>query len=202
MDAVDLAQPVDKERIYYPVAQQSRPTMAIVQTAVEPSRWSSPRLRQAVTEIDVEQPIAMVRTMDEWVSRSTITRRAPTLLFTTFAGVALLLAAIGTYGVLAFGVAERTELGVRQAIGADRAAILSLILRQGLRRAGCGVAAGLAGALALSRLLRSLLYEVAPTDPTVMAASTMLLLIATTAACLVPAWRATRMAPCDALREG
>ena len=202
INAVDLAQAVDKERLYYPVAQQSIPTMAIVlKTAVEPSMVVTP-LRRAVSEIDVEQPIAMVRTMEEWVSRSTITRRAPTLLFATFAGVALLLAAIGTYGVLAFGVAQRTrELGVRQAIGADRAAILSLILRQGLRRAGCGVAAGLAGALALSQLLRSLLYEVAPTDPTVMAASTMLLLIATTAACLVPAWRATRMAPCDALRE-
>ncbi len=125
------------------------------------------------------------------------------LLFVTFAGVALLLAAIGTYGVLAFGVAQRTrELGVRQAIGADRAAILSLILRQGLRRAGFGVVAGLAGALALSQLLRSQLFEVVPTDPTVIAASTILLLGATTAACLVPAWRATQMAPCEALREG
>jgi len=145
----------------------------------------------------------MVRTMNEWMSRSIVTRRAPMLLFAAFGGVALLLAAIGTYGVLGFGVSQRTrEIGIRQALGADRQAILSLILGQGLRRVAFGIAAGLAGGLALSQVLRSQLYGVMPRDPVVMAASTFLLLAVTTAACSIPAWRAARLAPSEALREG
>jgi putative ABC transport system permease protein len=159
-------------------------------------------LRQLVHGIDPEEPIATVRTMDEWMSRSMVTRRAPMLLFATFGGVALLLAAVGTYGVLGFGVSQRTrEFGIRQALGAGRPAILSLVLGQGLRRVAFGIAAGLAGALALSQVLRSQLYGVLPSDPAVMAASTALLLAVTTAACSIPAWRATRLAPSDALRD-
>jgi ABC-type antimicrobial peptide transport system permease subunit len=117
--------------------------------------------------------------------------------------VALLLAAIGTYGVLAFGVSQRTrELGTRQALGADRPAILSLILGQGLRRVAVGIVAGIAGAEALAQVLRSQLYGVIPSDPVVIGGSVVLLLAATTAACLIPAWRATQLSPCDALREG
>jgi len=203
INAIDLAQPVDKERLYYPITQQSVPTMAVVlKTGGEPSAVVAP-LRDAVRQIDPEQPIATVRTMDEWMSRSMVTRRAPMLLFATFGGVALILAAIGTYGVLGFGVSQRTrEFGIRQALGADRPAILSLVLGQGLRRVAFGIAFGLAGALALSQVLRSQLYGVLPRDPAVMAASTALLLAVTTAACSIPAWRATRLAPSDALREG
>ena len=202
INAIDLAQPVDKERLYYPVTQQSRPTMALVlKTGVEPSVVVNP-LRQAVGQIDTEQPIAAVRTMDDWMARSMMARRAPMLLFAAFGGVALLLAAIGTYGVLAFGVSQRTrELGIRQALGAGRPAILSLILVQGLRRVALGITAGLAGAFALSQLLRSQLYGVLPTDPSVAAAATILLLAVTTVACFIPAWRATRLDPCNALRE-
>jgi ABC-type antimicrobial peptide transport system permease subunit len=173
----------------------------VLKTAVEPSAVITP-LRQALRAIDPDQPLANVRTMDDWMARSMVTRRAPMMVFVTFGGVALLLAVIGTYGVLAFGVSQRTrELGIRQALGADRPAILSLVLRQGLRRVALGIAAGLAGAFALSQLLRSQLYGVSPSDPTVIAASTVLLLASTTAACLIPAWRATQLAASDALRE-
>jgi putative ABC transport system permease protein len=136
------------------------------------------------------------------MERSMMTRRAPMLLFVAFGAVALFLAGIGTYGVLAFGVSQRTrELGVRQALGADRRAIVTLVVAQGLRRVAIGVAAGLAGAFALSQGLRSQLVGVLPRDPSVIAAATTLLLVVTTVACLVPAWRATRIGPCDALRE-
>lgn len=203
INAIDLAQPVDKERLYYPVTQSPRAAMAVVlKTGVEPSTIVS-ALRQTVHGIDPEQPLAAVRTMDEWMTRSMMTRRLPMLLFVAFGIVALLLAAIGTYGVLAFGVSQRTrELGTRQALGADRPAILTLILGQGLRRVSLGVIAGVAGAEALAQVLRSQLYGVLPSDPAVIAGSVVLLLAATTAACLIPAWRATRLSPCDALREG
>jgi ABC-type antimicrobial peptide transport system permease subunit len=141
--------------------------------------------------------------MDDWMARSMMTRRGPMLLFATFGGMALLLAAIGTYGVLAFGVSQRTrELGIRQALGAERSAILSLVLGYGLRRVAFGTVLGVAGALALAQLLRSQLYGVLPSDPLVIAASTTLLLAVTTAACSIPAWRAARLAPSAALREG
>jgi putative ABC transport system permease protein len=203
INSIDLAQPVDKERLYYPVTQQSRSTMAIVvKVGVEPSTIVTP-LRQAVQQIDPEQPLAAVRTMDDWMARSMVARRGPMLLFATFGGMALLLAAIGTYGVLAFGVSQRTrELGIRQALGAERSAILSLVLGYGLRRVAFGTVLGVAGALALAQLLRSQLYGVLPSDPLVIAASTTLLLAVTTAACSIPAWRAARLAPSAALREG
>ena len=96
--------------------------------------------------IDPEQPIADVRTMDQWVSRSLESRRTPMVLLALFGAVALVLSAIGIYGVLAFGVAQRVrEFGIRQALGADRQSILSLVLTQGLRTAGIGSLIGLAG---------------------------------------------------------
>jgi ABC-type antimicrobial peptide transport system permease subunit len=176
--------------------------MAVVlKTGVEPSTIVAP-LRQAVRQIDPEQPLATVRTMEDWMARSMVTRRAPMLLFATFGGVALLLAAIGTYGVLAFGVSQRTrELGIRQALGAGRLALVSLVLGQGLQRVAFGIALGIAGAYGVSQLLRSQLYGVVPGDPRVMIASTLLLLTVTTAACSIPAWRAARLHPSDALRE-
>jgi predicted permease len=203
INAIDLAQPVDKERLYYPVPQQPFGALGLVlKTAVDPASVIPP-LRDRVRQIDPDQPIATVRTMEEWIARSTVTRRTPLLLFAGFAAVALLLAVIGTYGVLAFGVSQRTrELGIRQALGADGPAILSLIVRQGLSRVAVGIVVGGAGAAALSRLMRAQLFGVVPLDPAVIAAAILLLLVATTAACLIPAWRATQVVPSQALREG
>jgi len=128
-------------------------------------------------------------------------RSTPTLLLTIFGAVALVLSAIGIYGVLAFGVAQRVrEFGVRQALGADGGAILRLVLGQGLRTIGIGAVIGIAGSLALSRYLESLLYGVTARDLGVLAGVTVVLLIVAAAACYIPARRATKVDPLVALR--
>ena len=202
INAIDLGQPVTKERIYYSALQQPIASMAVVlKTAVEPAALV-PQLRAAVESIDPEQPIADVRTMEEWVGRSLEGRRTPTLLLSLFGAVALGLSAVGIYGVLAFGVAQRTrELGIRQALGADASTILSLVIGQGLRRAGIGIALGLVGSIALTRYLQSLLFGVGAFDLTVFAGVTLLLFAVAAAACYIPARRATRLDPVSAIRE-
>ena len=203
INSIDLGQPVTKERIYYPAAQRAPRAMAFVaKTGLDPL-MIVPQIRAAVQSIDSEQPIADVRTMDQWVSRSLQNRRTPMALLAVFGAVALVLSAIGIYGVLAFGVTQRMrEFGIRHALGADRGSILSLVLSQGLRTAGVGIAVGLAGSLALTRYLQSLLFGVAMHDPMVFAAVAAVLLGVALAACYVPARRATRVDPMVALREG
>jgi putative ABC transport system permease protein len=202
INSIDLGQPVTKERLYYPVTQQPRPSMALVlKTTGDPQSLVS-QVRAAVQAIDPEQPIADVRTMDQWVARSLETRRAPMMLLALFGAVALVLSAIGIYGVLAFGVAQRVrEFGIRQALGADRAMILSLVFRQGLQTVGLGIAIGLSGSLLLTRYLRTLLFGVGAYDFAVFLIVTMVLLAVAMAACYVPARRATRVDPIAALRE-
>jgi predicted permease len=202
INAIDLGEPVAKERIYYPLAQQARPGMALVVKSDVDPRALVTQVRRAVSSIDAEQPIADVRTMDEWLARSLEGRRSPMLLLALFGGVALLLSAIGIYGVLAFGVVQRArEFGIRQALGADRRAILSLVLKQGMRTAGAGVVLGLVGAAALTRYLQTLLFGVGAHDVPVYAGVTTLLLAVAMAACYVPARRATSIDPTVALRE-
>jgi predicted permease len=202
INSIDLGEPVAKERLYYPVTQQPNAGMGlIVKTRIEP-RALAAEVRSAVAAIDSEQPLADVRTMDEWMARSLEGRRAPMLLLTLFSAVALALSAIGIYGVLAFGVAQRArEFGIRQALGADPRTILALVLGQGMRTAGIGVVLGLAGAIALTRYLQSLLFGVGAYDLSVYAGVTTLLLGVAFAACYLPALRATRVAPTVALRE-
>ncbi len=202
INSIDLGEPVTKERIYYPLAQQVRPFMAlVVKTAVDPHTLVG-QLRSAVASIDPEQPLADVRTMDEWLSRSLDTRRSPMLLLALFGAVALVLSAIGIYGVLAFGVAQRTrEFGIRQALGADRRAILSLVLTQGMRTAGIGIALGLLGSAFLTRYLQTLLFGVGAHDASIYAGVTITLVAVAAAACYVPARRATSVDPTEALRD-
>ena len=202
INSIDLGEPVAKERLYYPVAQQPRPGMAlIVKTRIDPRALVS-QVRAAVAEVDPEQPMADVRTMDEWMARSLEGRRAPMLLLALFGVVALTLSAIGIYGVLAFGVAQRArEFGIRQALGANPQAILALVLKQGMRTAGIGVALGLIGSIALTRYLQSLLFGVGAHDISVYAGVTTLLLGVALTACYLPARRATRVAPTVALRD-
>jgi predicted permease len=202
INSIDLGEPVAKERLYYPVTQQANAGMGlIVKTRIDP-RTMVAQVRSAVAAIDPEQPMADVRTLDEWMGRSLEGRRAPMLLLALFGAVALTLSAIGIYGVLAFGVAQRArEFGIRQALGADPRTILTLVLGQGMRTAGIGVVLGLAGALALTRYLQSLLFGVGSYDPSVYAGVTTLLLGVALAACYLPARRATRVAPTVALRE-
>jgi predicted permease len=202
INSIDLGQPVSKERIYYPVTQDGPRNIALVlKTALDPQTLVAPA-RAAVRSVDPEQAISDVRTLDQWMARSLQARRAPTVLLAIFAAVALALSAVGIYGVLAFGVAQRArELGIRQALGAGRVSILSLILRQGLLTAGAGVAIGLAGSFLLTRYLQSLLFGVTSRDASVFGAVTALLLAVALLACYIPARRATRVDPLVALRQ-
>ena len=202
INSIDLGEPVAKERIYYPVAQVAQPSMALVlKTGLDPLTLVA-QVRATVQSIDPEQPVADVRTMDQWVIRSLENRRTPMMLLALFGAVALVLAAIGIYGVLAFGVAQRVrEFAIRQALGADRRSILSLVLRQGLLTAGVGMLLGLGGSFWMTRYLQSLLFGVGSHDMGVFAAVTALLFDVAVAACCIPARRATRIDPMVALRE-
>jgi len=171
INSIDLGEPVAKERLYYPVAQQSRLGMAIVVKTGRDPMALVPQVRTAVASIDPEQSIADVRTMDDWMARSLAGRRSPILLLVLFGAVALTLSAIGTYGVLAFGVAQRArEFGIRQALGADRGAILSLVLKEGMRTAAVGIVLGLVLSVALTTYLQSLLFGVGAHDLGVLVA--------------------------------
>ena len=202
INTIDLAQPVTKERLYYPVTQAPRSSMAItLKTALDPITLAG-SVRETVQSIDPDQPIADVRTMDQWIARSLASRRTPMMLLALFGAVALALSAIGIYGVLAFGVAQRVrEFGIRQALGADRQSILSLVLRQGMRTTAIGVVAGLIGAFVLTRFLQTLLVGVQQHDAVVFAAVTALLGVVALAACYIPARRATEVDPIVALRD-
>jgi len=202
INSIDLGQPVAKERLYYPVTQVPARTMALVlKTRLDPQSIVG-QVRGAVRAVDPEQPIADVRTMEEWIGRSLQTRRAPTVLLAVFGAVALVLAAIGIYGVLAFGVTQRVrEFGIRQALGADRGSILSLVLGHGLKTAVTGIALGVAAALVLTRYLQSLLFGVTARDIGVFAGVPILLFVVALAACYVPARRATAVDPMVALRD-
>jgi putative ABC transport system permease protein len=201
INSIDLGQPVAKERIYHPITQQPRLSMALVlRTSLDPDGVVA-QVRAAVQSLDPEQPIADVRTMEQWVGRSLEGRRAPMMLFALFGMVALVLSAIGIYGVLAFNVAQRVrEFGIRQALGADSRSILSLVLKQGLVTAAGGLALGLAASYGLAHYLRTLLYSVDPRDWTVFTGVTVLLFAVAILACYVPARRATRIDPIVALR--
>ncbi|HVT49088.1 MAG TPA: ABC transporter permease [Vicinamibacterales bacterium] len=200
--ADDLGQPAVKERIYYAYPQRARDAMTLVVKTDRDPRMLVNAVRQAVLSVDPEQPIADVRTVDDWMSRSLEPRRAPMLLVAVFGAVALVLSAIGIYGVLAFSVAQRTrELGIRQALGAAPRAIFALVFRRGLAVVGVGLVVGLAAALAVSRYLQSLLVGVGARDVQVFAGVTALLVAVAALACYVPARRATRVNPVEVLRD-
>ena len=140
--------------------------------------------------------------MDDAFSQAVAQRRAAMLLITIFAGVALVLAAVGIYGLMSYMVNERThEIGVRMALGADGGDVLKLVVRQTLRLVVIGAVLGIGGALAFGRALTSLVFEVKPSDPTTLMTVTLLLALVALAATLVPALRATRVTPLVALRR-
>ena len=202
INSVDLGQPVTKERIYFAVEQRPINEMGVVlKTAIDPTRLVGP-LRAAVKAIDAEQGIADVRTLDQWVARSLDTRRTPMALLAVFGALALTLAAVGIYGVIAFGVAQRArEFGIRHALGADSASILTLVVSNGLRIAAAGIAIGVVGAFAATRVLQSLLFGVTSHDPIVFGGVAIGLLGVAGAASYVPARRATRVDPMVVLRD-
>lgn len=171
----------------------------VARTATTPLALTGP-IRQVVSRLDPELPFYNPQTMEGRVSESVVARRTPMMLLAFFAGVALFLAAIGIYGVLAYSVTQRTrELGVRMALGGSPREVFRLVVAQGLRVVAIGLVVGFAGSLLVSRLLRALLYGVAPSDPLVLATVAVVLLAAGTVACLLPARRATRIDPMVAL---
>jgi ABC-type antimicrobial peptide transport system permease subunit len=156
-----------------------------------------------VREIDKDQPIYNVKTMQQVLSDSVSQRLFNMFLISSFSIVALILATVGIYGVIAYSVAQRTqEIGIRMALGAKPRDVLRLVVTQGMMQALIGVGIGLGGAFALTRVMSSLLYEVSPLDPATFAALAILLLLVALMASYIPARRAARINPIGALREG
>jgi putative ABC transport system permease protein len=189
-------------QMYLPLAQAPRRWMVIVlRTGTDPLGLA-PAARRALASVDPDLALSDPRTMDQRISEITARPRISALLLGSFAVAALLLAAIGIYGVISYGVIQRTrELGIRMALGAGSGSVLGLVLRQGMMPVAAGVAAGMAGAWAASRLLQSLLFEVGATDPATFAAVTLFLTGFAAGACYLPARRAARMDPVVALRS-
>jgi putative ABC transport system permease protein len=186
------------DKVYFPQAGGNG--SLIVRTRIAPSLLAEP-IRKAVLEIDRDQPVSNVRTLEQDISRSVAPRRQMLTLLGLFAVVALGLAALGLYGVLAHAVAlRRHEIGIRMALGAQRNHVLRLILRNGMKLTLIGGVLGLAGSLVLTRVLRNQLYQVETTDPFTFAAVALLLGLVAFVACLIPALRATKVDPMVALR--
>jgi predicted permease len=162
----------------------------------------APAIRTAIWAVDKDQPIVRIATMDSLLATSEAERHFALVLFQNFALAALLLAAIGIYGVLAGSVTERMrEIGVRSALGASRADILAMILRQGLKLTGTGIVIGLTGATIASGALVTLLFGISRLDPATYLGVVALLLGVSVIACWVPAWRAARIDPAITLRS-
>jgi len=177
------------------------PTCWVIRTEGNPVSHAD-AIRRTILTVDSEQPVASVRSMGQVMAESIAGRRFNTLLLVVFAAQALLLAVMGIYGVMSYSVAQRTrETGIRMAIGATRESTLRLILWQGAKLTLLGVALGTAGAILLTRLLQSLLYDVRATDPFMLLLAAAIVSVASVAACVAPALRATRVDPMVALRE-
>jgi putative ABC transport system permease protein len=173
----------------------------VVKTAGRPAALAA-AVRRAVHDAAPEIPIAELRTMDDVLAESARTRRWTMALLGLFAAVALLLALVGIYGVMAWSVAQRRrEIGIRIALGADRRQVLAMVLREGMTLGVAGMAAGAVGALALRRVLTGLVFGVSPSDPLVYGAAAVLMLAVSAAACYFPARRAGNVDPLVALRS-
>jgi predicted permease len=187
--------------VYFPYWQESVSDAAlVVRTAMDP-RSVAAAVRSEIWKVDPEIPLQRIRTMEDVISEAAAPRRFQMLLVLLFAASALLLASLGIYGVVSYTVAQRTnEIGIRVALGAHTAAVYRMVLRQGLTPVVLGLVAGVAGALALGRLLTSLLFEVSPADPLTIGAVIAALASVAAFACTVPALRAARVDPMSALR--
>jgi len=172
----------------------------VIRTQGEPTAVAN-AARNVIRTLDPEQPVADVRTMESLIGTSVARARFNTLLLTIFAVVALLLAGVGIYGVMAYSVAQRThEIGVRMALGARAGDVLKLVVRRGMTLALAGVALGVIASFALTRLMETLLFNVSATDPLTFAGVPLLLVLVALLACLIPARRAAKVDPMIALR--
>jgi predicted permease len=199
----DLTETDKRVGTYYrPMAQEtSRLVTFALRTSGRPELLAA-SLRQAITSLDPELPAYDVRTMRERSDGALLSRRAPAMLSLAFGAVALLLSAVGIYGVLAYLVTQRSkEIGIRLALGSSARAVFELVLREGVRLVVLGLVVGGALAVALSRAVESLLFGVRAGDPSVLAATTALLATVALLACALPARRASRIDPLAALQQ-
>src|SRR6266542_3257113 len=186
---------------YEPVAQNAGAGMTLVIKTAVPPLTLAEAARKAILSVDSDQPVADIFTMEQVLARNVAERRLAMLLLSLFAALALVLAAVGLYGVMAFNVANRTrEIGIRMALGAQTGDVLGLVLRQGGRLVGLGVVFGLAGAFGVTQLMTRLLFQIKPTDLATYLATPLLLGLVGLLACWLPARRAAKVDPMEALR--
>jgi predicted permease len=199
--AGDLAEEKSLGQIYFHYKQYPQRAMHLVVKTDRDDPQATAALRSALLRADPELPLFDVKTMPQRLAASTVNRRAAMVLCLIFAALALLLAAIGLYGVLAYTVTQRTrEFGIRVALGAGARDVIGMVAGQGIRLAAIGLAIGIAGALAITRLISAMLYAVKPTDPAVFLLVAAALMLVALAASLAPSVRAVRIRPATALR--
>jgi putative ABC transport system permease protein len=187
---------------YVPLAQAPRQDIKLVVRTHSAPETVMPGIREAVRQIDPNLPLGDVMTMQQVKEQSILWARQPTWVLGTFAGVAALLAALGLYGVLAHAVTQqRREIGIRMALGADSGDVLLHILSSAFAMLVVGLAAGLAGALALTRVLKSLLFQVSALDPAALAVACLVMTVVGLLAAWIPANRAARVDPMTVLRD-
>jgi putative ABC transport system permease protein len=198
------------EEMYFPFLQ-SRPNLEgptssvaymtlVVRTSTNPAAIV-PSIQQTVWSIDKNLPVSDVITMDQVIAEKVAEPRFYVFILSIFSCIALVLGAVGVYGVISYSVARHThEIGVRMALGAERSHIFRMVVKQGMRMAALGATLGILGSLGLMQLLRALLFGVQPTDPLTFGIATAILGIVALAACYIPARRAMRLDPMSALR--
>lgn len=188
--------------LYYPMSWRVWPLMDVVVRTTLPAASVMPAVRERIHRVDSQLALANVRTMDDWLSSTAAQPRLNTILLTIFAAIAMLIAAIGIYGVLAYSVNQRSrEIGLRMALGATKASVLKLVVREGMLVALTGIGVGIVGGLALGRAISSLVFGVTAHDPRTFAIVGITLALVALAACLVPARRAAGVDPMIALRH-
>jgi putative ABC transport system permease protein len=189
-----------RQAIYFPTLRLGYANL-VIRGVTDPASLAN-AVRKAVMAIDPNQPVANVKRMEEWVADSVAQQRYRTLLLSVFSTLALLLSVVGIYGVVSYAVTQRArEIGLRMALGAERWNVLSLVIGQGMKLALKGVSIGAVAALALTRVMRNLLYEVSATDPLTFSSVAIVLIGVALLACLVPAHRAATVDPMEALRN-
>jgi predicted permease len=193
-----------KPAVYVPLTQVANPerySFLVVRTSTEPAS-AVKTVQSAVWSVDSQQPVSYVRTMDQLMESDVADRTRPMILLGVFAGLALVLACLGVYGVLAYAVAQRTrEIGVRMAMGAKPGDVTKMILGRGMKLSAIGLLAGAALAAGLGVLLRTLLYGVTVAAPGIYAGTAVALVLVAVMACVIPALRAARVDPAVALRN-
>lgn len=197
-----LDDPIVKETVFYPYQQRPTTNLTLtIRTNIDPDSLIY-SLRQTVLQIDSELPVFDIQTLAARVDYTLERQRTPMILLGLFSGMALLLAALGVYGVLAFNVSQRTqEIGIRMALGAASRNVLAMVIRQGGYLVAAGLLLGLAGYLAISRLLQHLVYEIKPIDPISIISAGLILSVVALLACAIPARRAAKVNPMVALRD-